>query len=223
MKIFSLLPILLLSACVTVNFIEKPLANNQASNKIGEITKPALLTTMRTDAITGVFTDGRDGQVYKTTTIGKQTWMAQNLNFKIENGKYYDNKPENKSVYGMLYNYNSLTEACPKGWHIPTNGEWQQLEYNTGMMESDTAKDMFRSSIANNFMDGGTSKMNVLFGGMFGRGKFYDIGISAAFWTSTREGYSIVSRLFKKGDNRICKNRNGEAYCLSLRCIKDKN
>jgi uncharacterized protein (TIGR02145 family) len=93
------------------------------------------------------FTDTRDGKKYKTTKIGEQVWMAENLNYEAEGSKcgstdkrvfvvreyeytsYYlkDGNTINCDKYGRLYNWATAMKVCPSGWHLPSNAEWDKL------------------------------------------------------------------------------------------------
>ncbi|NLB63985.1 MAG: hypothetical protein GX801_07760 [Fibrobacter sp.] len=95
----------------------------------------------------GTFEDERDSNVYKTVQIGNQTWMAENLRYlpslngtedSEEDAKYYvygyegsdvDNakNTDNYKTYGVLYNFVAAKVACPAGWHLPSNTEWNAL------------------------------------------------------------------------------------------------
>ena len=76
----------------------------------------------------GTFIDERDGQEYKYTAIGNQIWMAENLNFEAEASYCADEI----CLKGRIYELHSAMNACPRGWHLPTNDEWQTLFENMG-------------------------------------------------------------------------------------------
>lgn len=73
----------------------------------------------------GTFVDERDGQVYKYTTIGKQVWMAQNLNYEVEGSSCeYDDGCKDK---GRRYFIGTALYSCPAGWRVPSHEDWFPL------------------------------------------------------------------------------------------------
>ena len=90
-----------------------------------QVTKPAQELKTITNG-SGV-KDSRDGKSYRTIKIGSQIWLAENLNYQTSNSKCYGNDASNCAKYGRLYNWNEAKNACPVGWHLPSNAEWTVL------------------------------------------------------------------------------------------------
>jgi len=155
----------------------------------------------------------------KSVKIGNQTWMAENLNIDIQGSKCYGDNPENCKKYGRLYPYGVAMQACPKGWHLPSDKEWQMLVDFVG---ADAGKKLKAKAGWNDNYDGssgnGTDEygFSALPGGYSNsKGSSY-VGVHGYWWSSTeyiRRMYSVHGSVGE--DNRY----NDELY--SVRCIKD--
>jgi len=179
-------------------------------------------------------TDQRDGQIYTSVTIGKQTWMAKNLNYKTSDSWCYDDKQINCNKYGRLYSWEAAKKACPSGWHLPSDDEWKQLEMSLGMSQSEANKTGYRgtnegkkmkSTIgwAGNGNGTNSSGFNALPGGYRNSsGSFYGLGSNGYWWSSSEYSGSRAwyRRLYYDGDLVFWFN-NYKSDGFSIRCLKD--
>ena len=173
----------------------------------------------------GLITDSRDGQTYKTVTIGSQTWMAQNLNYETENSYCYGDDPANCSEYGRLYTWAAAMESCPTGWHLPTLDEFQVLIDAVG--GKNIAGKMLKAT--NGWVKDGNGTDAFLFSALpagfaIGRGKYEREGEFAEFWSATKyertdpDSYDIfLSHFFFFFFWDYSSRRN----VFSVRCLKD--
>lgn len=100
------------------------------SSSAGE--EPFNASVVCPENLRGTFTDPRDGQVYKYTTIGNRVWMAENL--KYDDGSVCAEKT--CSSKGRIYGMQNALLACPDGWHLPSRDEWKKLFNDVGGSDS---------------------------------------------------------------------------------------
>jgi len=163
-----------------------------------------------------VLTDSRDGKKYKVQKFGNQLWMVENLNFKTPNSWVYDNKEENAAKYGRLYNYQDAMKACPAGWVLPTDIDWEFLAADFAD-ESDGIWFTFKSN---------DEAWLLTFSGRHNEKNIFEgIGVSGAYWSSEDPGKDPSGKSFQfdKSNNSI------DAYVeyeylsvgVGVRCLKE--
>ena len=138
----------------------------------------------------------RDSAVYRTIGIGNQVWIAQNMNYAIDSSWCPEDSARYCEKYGRFYKWDEILgekakkDVCPKGFHIPTNKEWDELvEFAQPWFAKKTAIAIFASKDALEHSDGAERGDDLVGFSAFmlgGRGWYVtDIPsrISVPFWT----------------------------------------
>lgn len=187
--------------------------------------------------------------------IGSQVWMKYNLaETTYRNGApitylsyvkgdhrwsqattgaycYFNNDPLNKDTYGLLYNLIAVNDPqglAPKGWHIPSNAEWETLAAYLGGNSDAGGKMKAVSALWKSPNTGATnsSRFTGLPGGYrlgTGSGSFASINYLGIWATTTHTSNNVsyyVSKLVNNNAgwaNFIFSPNSG----VSVRCIKD--
>ena len=138
---------------LSVEFTPTDLDKYSSMSKTVQITVvPGSSANFNANLTYGTLTDV-DHNIYKTITIGNQTWMAENLRTtKYRNGEVipyvtsnddwkglktaayssYENTTDLEKIatYGYLYNWFAVSDQrnlAPEGWHVATDEEWKVL------------------------------------------------------------------------------------------------
>ncbi len=182
---------------------------------------------------TGSFTDSRDGKTYKTVTIGKQTWMAQDLNYRASSGSWCyegDDSGNCDKLDRRLYNWKAAMESCPVGWHLPSADEWTELINYLG--GNDVAGGKLKAK--KGWMDSNTSATNsssfsALPGGYRNYGGVFGGASTEGYWWSSTErssgawSWSGAWYFGMRYDNNAVNKygSNHQKAGFSVRCVKD--
>lgn len=181
----------------------------------------------------GSFIDSRDGQKYKTVTYEikleddsktTRTWMAENLNFRIENSFCYDDYDSNCEIMGRLYTWPAAMKACPQGWHLPNDKEWKKLADLFGGVA--LAGTHLKSS-SELWVGAGHGTNKSLFNAMpYGNAKigsgYFAFQLNATFWSAEEISSEYATDwVLSDWDQLISYKGQKDTAGNSVRCVKD--
>jgi uncharacterized protein (TIGR02145 family) len=200
-------------------------ANKPEKAVAPEIEKPEVST----------FMDSRDKKMYKAITLGSQTWMAENLNYS-GGGKCYNDDPANCQKYGRHFNWAEAKKACPAGWHLPSNEEWDALYkfadgngYTESPYKSETAGRQLKAANGWNLLNGkpGNGEDAYGFAALPGGSYYFDVcdhvGNNGYWWSASEYDDDKAYYRFMLHESAVAGwNKNSKKLLLlNVRCVKN--
>ena len=182
------------------------------------------------------FRDSRDGQNYRTVRVGSLLlWMAENLNYETDDSWCYDDDPANCELYGRLYTWEAAMSACPAGWRLPHNRDWNNLIQSTGGTNSGAIDLKAQTGWNENGNGSDTFGFAALPGGarVLNRDPdrdpdndpthiFHNIGEYGHWWSATESSLSDVwTRNIYFATDYIDEYFDLKSNAFSVRCVRD--
>ena len=186
--------------------------------------------------------DYRDGQLYNIVKIANRWWMAQNLNYsgeEVEDESWcYGDTAQHCDVTGRLYTWAAAQVACPEGWYLPNDTEWQtmlvyaggasiagrRLKSQTGWFTSGNAATVIRENSTTIVNGNGIDSLGfaaIPAGERSKDGEFRYLGIEAAFWIDSEYDGLAYYAFMTNYSSALSKNlRHYKTMGFSVRCIK---
>jgi uncharacterized protein (TIGR02145 family) len=193
----------------------------------------------------------QDSISYQTIKIGNQTWMAENLRTtKYNDGSFISNikdnnawntsttgafstyknssYPDSIATFGRFYNWYAVNtgKLAPKGWHVPSQDEWNTLITYLGGSNTAAYK-LFETGVTHwaspNSGATNESGFTLLAGGYRDQsGSFVNLNEGANLWTSSSDNNNTPLRVyFLKNDSKAYSYTGVKNFGFSIRCVKD--
>ncbi|MDR3001167.1 MAG: hypothetical protein LBU89_07875 [Fibromonadaceae bacterium] len=154
---------------------------------------------------------------YKTVKIGNQVWMAENLNHRTGKSWCFEDDEFYCKKYGRLYDWNTATKACPVGWHLPSDLEWNELESVAGKDVASAisaSQGGWRDNEAHEFtLERQRSGEKT--------GRWRNLNESGFWWSSTIFEITGSAQVRQLSSESFSSTLRDKPSGLSIRCIQD--
>ncbi|HOG69174.1 MAG TPA: FISUMP domain-containing protein, partial [Fibrobacteraceae bacterium] len=159
--------------------------------------------------------DARYEKIYKAIEIDGSIWIVENMNYEIEETSMcYDRESENCKIYGRLYTWDAAQVACPEGYRLSKDSDWEKLETLAGGS----------ASAANKLKSNGTDEyaFSVMFGGYANKNAISTLlGEGAYFWTELETDGRAIARSIFSSDEGVERFSSDKKIFMSVRCVKE--
>jgi len=222
---------------IGLRVLTKYYVRSYATNKFGTVYGNEVCFTTENGKLNDV-----DGNVYHYTNIGTQVWMVEDLKTKrYRNGDFIEPVTDiaqwsrltigtfakNADAYGLFYNGYAVKDSrnlAPKGWHIPSDEEWNTLVTYLGGAEVAGGKlkdtDSLRWNSPNDVASYSCGFSALPNGFFIGAG--LNFGNTGYWWTSTEKtATSLWFRSLQNISKGISRNVANKNAGYSVRCVRD--